>query len=117
MRVAPTWYALSKWTNACCRQGKKKVSVTPNLLHERQVWRAIYCRSMVIKGVATVAVDTCAAEGVSAQYGRRRCWVEDGCTFCCRDLRSGALVGLQGELVKGVLYHQERKISSHSDPQ
>ena len=41
-------YTLRKWTNACCRHGKKKLSVIPNLLHERQVWRAMYCRSMVI---------------------------------------------------------------------
>ena len=41
--------------------------------------------------------------------------VRDGCTFCCRELRCGALVGLQGELTKGVLYYQEGKIPSHSD--
>ena len=28
---------------------------------------------------------------------RLRCWVREGCTFC-RELRSGALVGLQAEL-------------------
>ena len=41
--------------------------------------------------------------------------MRDGFTYCCRELRSGALVGLQGELVKGALYYQERKIPSHSD--
>ena len=42
--------------------------------------------------------------------------VREGCTFCCTELRSGALVVLQDdELVEGVLYYQERKIPRHSD--
>ena len=47
---------------------KKEVSVIPNLLHERHLWRPMYCKSMVIsnKGVATVAVDACVAEVDSA---------------------------------------------------
>ena len=35
------------------------------------------------------------------------------CTFCCRELRSGALVGRQGELVKGVLYSRPRFKDAH----
>ena len=48
---------------------RKKGIRDPNLfLHERHLWRAMYCKPMVIskKGVATVAVDACAAEGDSA---------------------------------------------------
>ena len=41
-------YALSKSTNACCRHGKKKVSVIPNLLHEGHSWRVMYCKSKVM---------------------------------------------------------------------
>ena len=61
-------YAFSKCTNACWRHGKKKVSVIPNLLHERHLWRVMYCMAMVMsrKGVATVAVDASAVESDSA---------------------------------------------------
>ena len=45
-----------------------------------------------------MAVDACAAEGVSASYVRLRCWVKNVCPFCCRELRIGPLVGLEVEL-------------------
>ena len=46
----------------------KKISVIPNLLHERHLWRVMYSKAMVMskKGVATVAVNASAAEGDSA---------------------------------------------------
>ena len=58
-------YALSKCTNACT---EKKSIRDPNLLHERHLWRVMYCMAMVMsrKGVATVAVDASAVESDSA---------------------------------------------------
>ena len=58
-------YALSKCTNAC---SEKKSIRDPNLLHERHLWRVMYCMAMVMsrKGVATVAVDASAVESDSA---------------------------------------------------
>ena len=44
MRVAPTRLS-SGPTRAV---GTKKKSMTPSLLHERHLWRAMYCKSMVI---------------------------------------------------------------------
>ena len=45
--------------------GTEKKGMTPSLLHEHHLWRAMDCKSMVIsnKGAATVAVDPRAAEG------------------------------------------------------
>ena len=67
MRVAPILYAVDQRVLSA---PKKKVSVIPFFffLHERHLWRAMYYKPMVIsnKGVATVAVDACAAEGDSA---------------------------------------------------
>ena len=61
-------YTLSSGPKRAAGTGKKKVSVIPSLLHERHLWRAMYCKPMVIsnKGVATVAVDACVAEVDSA---------------------------------------------------
>ena len=65
MRVAPILQVVDQRVPSA---RKKKVSVTPNLLHERHLWRFMYCKVMAMssKGVATVAVNASAVESDSA---------------------------------------------------